>query len=173
MTQAVNLANFANNLDSSGGVSPSALNGAVTIAKGGTGATTASAARTALGLAIGTDIPSLTGTGASGTWGINISGTAAAATNPASGGSFITSSNIGSQSVSFATNSTNATNATNATSATSATNATNAANLVATNWTVLQSGTSLLFRYNGANRMQLDSSGNLTVIGNVTAYGAL
>jgi hypothetical protein len=50
MTQAVNLANFANNLDSSGGVAPSALNAAVSVAKGGTGSTTASAARTALGV---------------------------------------------------------------------------------------------------------------------------
>ena len=48
-----------------------------------------------------------------------------------------------------------------------------AGSLAATNWTVLQSGTSLLFRYNGSNRMSLDSSGNLTVIGNVTAYGTL
>jgi hypothetical protein len=123
MTQAVNLANFANNLDSSGGVSPAALNAAVPIAKGGTNATTASAARTSLGLAIGTDIPSSTGTGASGTWGINVTGSSAS--------------------------------------------------LATTNWTVLQSGTSLLFRFNGANRMSLDSSGNLTVIGNVTAYGTL
>jgi len=50
MTQAVNLANFANNLDSSGGVNPSALNAAVPIVKGGTNSTTASAARTALGV---------------------------------------------------------------------------------------------------------------------------
>lgn len=71
MTQAVNLANFANYLDSSGGVSPSALNAQVPITKGGTNATTASGARTNLGLAIGTDIPSPTGTGASGTWPIN------------------------------------------------------------------------------------------------------
>lgn len=80
MTQAVNLANFANNLDSSGGLNPSALNAATPISKGGTGATTASAARTALGVAIGTDVPSLTGSGASGTWTINVTGNAATAT---------------------------------------------------------------------------------------------
>jgi hypothetical protein len=50
MTQAVNLANFANSLDSSGGVSPSSLNSQVPISKGGTGATTAAAARTNLGV---------------------------------------------------------------------------------------------------------------------------
>lgn len=98
MTQAVNLANFANNLDSSGGVNPSALNAAVPISKGGTNATTAANARTNLGLAIGTDIPSTTGTGASGTWGISISGNAATATSATS-----------------ATSATNATNATNVT----------------------------------------------------------
>lgn len=95
MTQAVNLANFANSLDSSGGVSPSALNTQVPISKGGTNATTASGARTNLGLVIGTDVPSPTGTGASGTWPVSISGNAATATS--------------------ATSATNATNATNAT----------------------------------------------------------
>ena len=77
MTQAMNLANFSNSLDSSGGVPPSQLNAPVTIAKGGTNATTASAARTNLGLAIGTDIPALDGTGATGTWAINVTGNAA------------------------------------------------------------------------------------------------
>ncbi|NDD26548.1 MAG: hypothetical protein EB103_06790, partial [Actinobacteria bacterium] len=40
-----------------------------------------SGARTNLGLAIGTNVPSPTGTGASGTWAINITGNAATASN--------------------------------------------------------------------------------------------
>lgn len=74
MTQAVNLANFANYVDTSGGVSPSALNAVVPVSKGGTNASTTSGARTNLGLAIGTDIPSVTGTGATGDWNINATG---------------------------------------------------------------------------------------------------
>ena len=43
---------------------------------------------------------------------------------------------------------------------------------IGANWTVTQSGTDLKFAYNGVNRMNLDASGNLTVEGNVTAYGS-
>lgn len=41
------------------------------------------------------------------------------------------------------------------------------------NWTVVAAGTDLTFTYGGVNKMRLDSSGNITVIGNVTAYGAI
>jgi hypothetical protein len=47
------------------------------------GLTDAAALRAAMGLAIGTDIPSKTGTGASGTWPISITGSATSATGPA------------------------------------------------------------------------------------------
>lgn len=88
MTQAMNLANFANSLDSSGGVPPTQLNSPVPVSKGGTNASTASAARTNLGLAIGTDVPSPTGTGASGTWAINVTGNASGSSGSVNTGNF-------------------------------------------------------------------------------------
>ena len=41
------------------------------------------------------------------------------------------------------------------------------------NWTVIASTTNLTFAYGGVNKMRLDSSGNITVVGNVTAYGTV
>jgi hypothetical protein len=70
MTQAMNLANFSNSLDSSGGVPPTQLNSVVPISKGGTNASTASVARTNL------DVPPNAGTTATGTWPISVTGSA-------------------------------------------------------------------------------------------------
>jgi hypothetical protein len=56
----------------------------------------------------------------------------------------------------------------NATTATSAGAITNAGG-----WNVTPSGTTLFFNYNGTNVAKLDSSGNLTTLANVTAYGTV
>jgi hypothetical protein len=110
MTQAYNISQLANNLNSSGQLDATdGLVNAVPVANGGTGASTASSARSNL------DVPSTTGGGASGTWPINISGTAATVS------SFVTA-----------------------------------------NWTLEQSGTSLVFRYNGSIVAQITSAGVIT-----------
>lgn len=146
------------------------VSGSLPLANGGTGGTDAATARTNL------DVPTRTGGNASGTWAINISGnaatatsattatTATTATSPAGGGTFITSLNIGSQSVNFAGSASYASNANNAVYATQ---------LSLNNWNVLISGNYLYFTYNGVNKMRLDNNGNLICVGNVIAYGTL
>lgn len=110
MTQAFNLSQLANNLNSSGQLDATdGLTNAVPVANGGTGASTTAAARANLG------VPATNGTGATGTWPINISGNAATATASAS----------------FTT----------------------------TNWTIEQSGASLVFKYNGVAVASISSVG--------------
>lgn len=72
MTQAYNLSQLANNLNSSGQLDAAdGLVNAVPVSNGGTGATTPEAARTNL------DVPSKDGGDATGIWPIDISGNAA------------------------------------------------------------------------------------------------
>lgn len=74
MTQAFNLSQLANNLDSSGRLDATdGLVNAVLVVNGGTGASSEAAARTNL------NVPSRTGADATGTWDIEISGNAATA----------------------------------------------------------------------------------------------
>ena len=40
-------------------------------------------------------------------------------------------------------------------------------------WTITESAGTLYFATGGTNKMKLDASGNLTVTGNVTAYGTV
>lgn len=71
MTQAFNLSQLANNLDSSGRLDATdGLANAVPVANGGTGASSASAARNNL------SVPARDGSDATGTWSIDISGDA-------------------------------------------------------------------------------------------------
>ena len=116
MTQAFNLSQLANNLNTTGQLDATdGLVNAVPVANGGTNASTASAARTNL------DVPSTDGSGATGTWSINITG--------------------------------------------------NAGGLVTTNFSIVESGGILYFKYGATNIASLDSTGNLTTLLNVTAYG--
>jgi hypothetical protein len=41
------------------------------------------------------------------------------------------------------------------------------------NWTVTETSNVLYFAYDGVNRMKLDASGNLTVTGDVSAFGTI
>jgi hypothetical protein len=46
-----------------------------------------------------------------------------------------------------------------------------AGSVATTNWTIAQSGTKLVFSYNGSAKFSIDASGNMIVTGNVTGYG--
>jgi hypothetical protein len=55
--------------------------------------------------------------------------------------------------------------------AATATTATNATNLATANYSIVQAGANLVFKYGSTSIASLDPSGNLIVLGNVTAYG--
>lgn len=40
-------------------------------------------------------------------------------------------------------------------------------------WEILHTGNDILFQYNGTSKMKLTSTGNLTVTGDVTAFGTI
>jgi hypothetical protein len=99
MTQAFNLSQLANNLNTTGQLDATdGLVNAVPVANGGTGASTASAARTNL------DVPATGGSGATGTWPINISGNAASATTAGTATTATTAGNGGVTSIVAGTN---------------------------------------------------------------------
>jgi len=128
---------------------------------------------TASGLSIGGNAATATNA-TNATTAASCSGNAATATSPQSGGTFITSSNIGSQSVNFATSATSATTATNATNATNATYAVSAvyaSRLEGSNFRIQEFGSKLVFYYGATAIASLDSSGNFIALANVTAYG--
>ncbi len=52
-------------------------------------------------------------------------------------------------------------------------NAATATKLQSTNWSVEEVSAVLYFKYGGVSKFKIDSSGNLTVVGNVTAYGTV
>lgn len=54
-----------------------------------------------------------------------------------------------------------------------ATTATSATKLSSTNWVVEETAGVLYFKYSGVNKAKLDSSGNFTCVGNVTAFGTV
>lgn len=140
------------------------------VADGGTGASTAAGARTNLGLGTiatqNSNSVSITGGSITGITDLAVADGGTGASSFTSGG--ILRGN-GTSALSVASSS----DITAAIGSTAVTNATNATQLSTTNWTVLESGGVLFFRYGGVNKAKLDSSGNLTVTGNVTAYGTV
>jgi hypothetical protein len=48
-----------------------------------------------------------------------------------------------------------------------------AGTLTTTNWTIQQSGTSLVFSYNGTAKFALTAAGAATAVDDITAYGTV
>jgi len=149
-----------------------------------------------VGYALASNVPTKTGSGASGTWSINITGNAATATTATSAVSATTANNA----LACSGNSATATTADAAYTAGTATNCSRSitagtnlsgggaltanrtislvaepslTSVVLGNWKIFDSGTVLYFQYNGNNVFKIDSSGNTTAEGDVTAKGSV
>lgn len=117
------------------------------------------------GLPISTGVTGL-GTGIAAALAVNVGSAGAPILN---GGALGTPSSGNLANCTFPTLNQNTTG--NAATATSATTATSAGSLATSNFSVVESGGKLYFKYNGTSIASLDSSGNFTSLANVTAYG--
>jgi hypothetical protein len=118
--------------------------------------------RTAIGAGTSSTVGTVTSVGGTGTAsGLSLSGTVTSSGNLTLSGT-VNSLAAGTYAISISGN---------AATATTATNATNAANFVATNFSIVQSGTNLLIRYNGADIVRITSTGAIVAEGNVTGFG--
>jgi len=159
-------------------VSVMSTNGIVQVANGGTGAATLT------GIAYGNGTGAFTAaTAAQVVATISTTAVANATTAAACSGNSATATTAAACSGNSATATTAAACSGNSATATTAaacsgnsataTTATTAGSVTTTNWTVLESGGYLYFKYGAVNKMRLDSSGNLVVSGNVTGYGTI
>lgn len=161
------------------------VTGTVAIANGGTGATTAAAARTNLGAStLGANVFTLTNPSAITFPRFNADNTVSALTASAfrtaiGAGTSSTTGTVTSVALSGGTTGLTVTGSPITTSGTftltgTVTNATNATQITNSGgWNITPSGTTLFFNYNGTNVATLSSTGDLVVIGDVTAYGTL
>lgn len=136
------------------------------VANGGTGSSTAANARTAL------DVPSNAGTGASGTWNINVTGNSANITGTAAianGGTGATTAAAARTNLSVP--STTGSGASGTWGISVSGNAATATSLSTTNFTVAESGGKLVISYLGSPILSISSTGAITAADNVTAYG--
>jgi len=152
----------------------SQVTGTLPVANGGTGGTSQATAQSALG------VPSTTGSGASGTWAINVTGSSASCTgNAATATNGITTGNISSYAPGLTGSGASGTwginisgNAATATTATNATNATTSAACsgnaaTATTATNLSGGSVAATTITGTT---IAASSSITAVGNITAY---
>lgn len=120
----------------------------------------------AAGYALDADVPANDGTGATGTWGISISGNAATATSATTA----TTATDCSRSVTAGSNLTGGGALTGNVSLALSENP-SVTSLVLGDFKLIDSGTDLLVQYNGASVFKITSTGAMVAEGEVTAFG--